>query len=772
MNAETFPSLHEPWLVEDSSATEASNPKRRLAPSFTFFWRTGTLLLVLAAFGALFSTREISSSIAVAFFSIWLLAVFVQRPPAFWRPWMSTALTLVAVYWLAQSALTQYFANVLNLLLFLVLFKCFTLRTARDHVQAQILCFFLVLAAAVVTVNISFSLFFPLYVLLAVGGLILNSIGVRLESATMRGGSGSDADGISQKRYGPLRIAAISAMLAVITLGLTAMLFLLFPHYSLRKLDAPLSRRRPQATVASSGFSEDVRLGDFKSIQPDPTTVMLVEVVDGQGRVPKDLPHLRLRGIALDNFQNNRWRRIRSEVPGQNILRQPLLFPEIATPQTGRQLIQKIYQDPDITTRLFAASFPVQFQFEKTLRVRADPKMGTYQVADFGRGGSSGYTNPFVYQAASNYVEEATDDLIEVIKGAEESQRTLVPEVRISARARMSYLQLPQTESTRRIRALARQVAPGPSRPEIVVQAANYLRGNYEYTLDPNTPDGADAMESFLFDTKRGHCEYFASSLVLMLRARGIPARLVNGYFTQEWNDLAKVFVVKQSDAHSWAEVWLNGMGWLTIDPTPPSLAGSGAYGAVRTLPGRPLWDYAQIVWRRWVIDYSPRSQARVYRNVRELSSIDNAAALVSRLRDRLRGRGSQAAIDRTDPVPIPFLLIFTALAVVGGLAWRLIAARRGVPGEPRSSVPYFNDLMERLENLGAKRSPEQTPMEFVRNIEDPVVQAVGADWVVDLYYRERFASEEPSAPDLVRVRRILAEIGRGQAADAGPNPA
>jgi len=98
-----------------------------------------------------------------------------------------------------------------------------------------------------------------------------------------------------------------------------------------------------------------------------------------------------------------------------------------------------------------------------------------------------------------------------------------------------------------------------------------HLRGNYSYSLElRGRPNSRDPLAMFLFEARRGHCEYFASAMAVMLRELGIPARLVNGFRIGEYNDIGNDWTVRQYDAHSWVEAWVSPLGWHEFDPTPP----------------------------------------------------------------------------------------------------------------------------------------------------------------------------------------------------------
>ena len=120
-------------------------------------------------------------------------------------------------------------------------------------------------------------------------------------------------------------------------------------------------------------------------------------------------------------------------------------------------------------------------------------------------------------------------------------------------------------------RALADRIAAGPSNQfDLVMAVTEYLQKHYRYTLDlPRVPAGRDPVDYFLFDTRSGYCEQFASAETLLLRYLGVPARLATGYATGQYDPLLDESVVREHDAHAWVEVWFAGHGWVPVDPTP-----------------------------------------------------------------------------------------------------------------------------------------------------------------------------------------------------------
>lgn len=227
----------------------------------------------------------------------------------------------------------------------------------------------------------------------------------------------------------------------------------------------------------------------------------------------------------------------------------------------------------------------------------------------------------------------------------------------LSARERERALALPP-QLGERTRALAARWRAQHVEERAIVQAAlrHFREQDFVYTLKPPRL-GADPVEEFLFETRRGYCEHYTAAFVTLMRAAGLPARVVLGYQGGEYNAAGNYFIVQESDAHAWAEVWLAGSGWVRVDPTAavaPERIELGSYALRRlaergvlpgSLPGEALaralalsgvehfvrqarlyWDLANVSWYRWVAGYDRDVQDRLVRalgfaqaNVREL---------------------------------------------------------------------------------------------------------------------------------------------------------
>src|SRR5262249_33648067 len=143
-----------------------------------------------------------------------------------------------------------------------------------------------------------------------------------------------------------------------------------------------------------------------------------------------------------------------------------------------------------------------------------------------------------------------------------------------------------------------------------------FLKTNYGYSLQlKGAPHSADPLAMFLFDVREGHCEYFASAMVIMLRELEIPARLVNGFRAGEYNRFGDAFIVRQYDAHSWVEAYFPPYGWIEFDPTPPDPAQPGR-GWLRVVSH--LLDAADLWWLEEIVNYTSWSQGQMLREARQ----------------------------------------------------------------------------------------------------------------------------------------------------------
>ena len=311
-------------------------------------------------------------------------------------------------------------------------------------------------------------------------------------------------------------------------------------------------------------------------------------------------------------------------------------------------------------------------------------------------------------------------------------------------RRRAPWLQLPVGFDTRTLalgQSWRRQYGNDDA---AIVQAALTLfhDGGFRYTLAP-APLGRDAMDDFLFGTREGFCEHYASAFTVLMRAAGIPARVVTGYQGGYWNALGHYLLVRNSDAHAWSEVWLAGRGWVRVDPTAAVRPQRIDLGAAAAAPS------GQLPW---------------YENG-WLQSLRNHWDIVNRwwnLRvngfDALRQRGllKPFGIDETTTSTLALLLAACCVAaMLLGLAW--VWRTR----EPEDAARAALRLLERkLARMGVARRPGEGPRDFLQRAADAL--PAHRDRLARLmrhYLELRYAHNEPMAESQRALQRAVRDF-------------
>ncbi len=274
-----------------------------------------------------------------------------------------------------------------------------------------------------------------------------------------------------------------------------------------------------------------------------------------------------------------------------------------------------------------------------------------------------------------------------------------------------------------------------------------FRQQEFIYTLRPPTL-GRDSVDEFLFGTRRGFCEHYAGSFALIMRSAGVPARIVTGYQGGEFNRVGNYLIVRQSDAHAWAEIWIEKRGWLRIDPTAavsPSrieqgiddaLADEGS--AFRIQNRNPIfgnllysWDNLQHSWNDWVIDYDQRKQRNFLKNLE--IGIENWSDMM-------------------------FTLVFLLLAVTA-LYW-FTAWYRERPPRPQVYEALFNRLLRKLSRKGFRKEPAEDTRAFLDRLpRDDFAQREQIASIVELYNHIKYGRRGASTRALSNLRTLINSI-------------
>jgi transglutaminase-like putative cysteine protease len=460
----------------------------------------------------------------------------------------------------------DFLAATVHLVFFLAVMKILTSRTNRDYLYTAIIAFLELLAAAILSVSFSFFLFLALFLLLAMAVLTSAEIRRSMTRArtTARGGL---------KRFHP-RLAVLSALVSVGILALTTGMFFLLP----RTADAAFSRLISHR-VYIPGFSNRVKFGEIGEFKTSSRTVMHIAVYSTESAAG-----LKWRGGALVKFDGKNWINPHPERTPVPMERGHINLVPSQLRRNGRRISYTVEMDGVDNDSLFFAGIPEQVELRNSPLFRSETDsfhLGHPPLAGFH------------YEAYS------------VIPAPPEVEPAVWPPPLIGPEERDTYLQLPPLDP--RVARLARTMTAGAITDLERARAIEYhLHKDYSYTLELPKREMEHPLENFLFERKKGHCEYFATAMVALLRTLGIPARMATGFQSGIYNPITDLWLIRASGAHAWVEAWLPNRGWTTFDPTPPdpNPAGMGLFTRLNL-----YLDAADTFWQEWVVSYDPGHQ-------------------------------------------------------------------------------------------------------------------------------------------------------------------
>jgi protein-glutamine gamma-glutamyltransferase len=698
-------------------------------------------LLVLTGFGTLASTGGLDfPSVVLVSMALLVRGYFLamRRDVLIPERW-TTYLTLTyAAYYVADYFLLSggFLGATVHLMLFGMVVRLFSAQRARDHYMLAVLSFLMVLAAAVLTVDSVFLLSFAGFMLMAVVTFVLMEMRHSSSTATIQARESGDGQAHQQMAFS---LAGVAPFLMVMILAGGSAIFFVLPRISSRYL----TTYAPTSDV-STGFSDQVQLGRIGQIQQSRAVVMHIQI-DGDTHGKYDL---KWRGVALSVFNGRSWRnpleqRHALRLPDGSFWLGPLSEETTEGKRTVGAAVDRIHyrvmMEPIGSNVFFLAPKPLAL--EANYRALLVDQAGAVYDADadhpVGR-----------YEAASNIAEPSAPDL-------RRASGAYPPGMAIT------YLGLPPMDP--RIASLAQQVTgTAGNNYDKAVAIERYLMTNYGYTLQLPRTVPVDPLANFLFDRKRGHCEYFASAMAVMLRTLRIPSRVVNGFRTGEFNDLTANYVVRASNAHSWVEVYFPGYGWTSFDPTPAAPA--------QTHGG---WDRAMLYldamasfWREWVINYDSTHQKSLgeeaARGSRALFDTmrawveRNYASLLARTR-RMQSRVADAPVRwSVGGVTAAALLLLLANLRRLGRLMRNRRLRSHPEKAPRlAATVWYEKMMRTLARGGWRKSAGQTPTEFAAAIKDAQLRERVTKFTRH-YESARFGE---SAEDAARLPELFEEI-------------
>lgn len=483
----------------------------------------------------------------------------------------------------------------------------------------------------------------------------------------------------------PLRVGLrIGGRMILHALPLMVLFFVLFP-----RIPGPIWGLPSDAGVSRSGLSDSMSPGDISSLMLSDEIAFRVRF-DGP---PPSKDRLYWRGPVFREFNGRTWNQATIDLvdrswPAAELSGTPTRYEITLEPMRNRWLFPLDLPDP--------RSLPAQ--------ARLDP-MGTVVV-------------------------EAPSIERRLVRWTSHTRYVLEGELRDRDRKRDT--RLPENFNPRSVALAQSWRSQGQSDAQIVQTALSMFRDQeYFYTLEPPKL-GRHSVDEFLFETRRGFCEHYSSAFAVLMRAAGIPVRIVTGYQGMQPNAYGAYFVVRQSDAHAWDEVWLEGRGWVRVDPTsmiPPSRIETSALDALadrsELLDGlgymertkyllEARWDWVNARWNEWVLGYGPEMQQLL------LSKFG-----IARMRQ---------------------MLLALTLGVCGILAiLGVVALRRSLPPKiTERALLSWRDAGKRLARFGYVQRPDEGPRDFVHRVvgREPSLQAP-LHRALDAYLRLRYAGEQ-----------------------------
>ncbi|WCM94855.1 DUF3488 and transglutaminase-like domain-containing protein [Acidovorax sp. NCPPB 2350] len=520
----------------------------------------------------------------------------------------------------------------------------------------------------------------------------------------------------------PLRLAGRMALLGA---PVMLALFVLFPRM------APLWGMPNDNPSGRSGLSGKMEVGSVASLALDDGIALRVRFDTPDGEPPSQSA-LYFRGPVLSAFDGREW----------------FAFGQPGAPASAWR--------PPAPAALEVRGEPLRY--EVTLEALRMPWLLTLDAAREAPAlppGLSATMAPELAWIANRPISEVVRYRAESYTDFSHGPRADTPRLR-------PYLELPEgfdprtRELARQMQADARIAAGGA--PAFIDAALQRLRtGGYEYTLEPGVY-AQHTADTFWFDRKAGFCEHIASAFVVLLRAAGIPARIVTGYQGGERNGVDGYWTVRQADAHAWTEVWLAGQGWVRVDPTgavSPGRVGAfqrlqaprGVFGAaVDTVIGpgfiaqaRAVWEAVNNRWNQWVLNYTQSQQLDLLKSL----GVESPS-----WQDLARALGGLAA-----------------LAALVGAAWTIWERRRHDPW-----LRLLGRARGRLARAGLALPAHLPPRAMAQRARDHFGDAAApaAGWLLRLE-QARYAPRPAMA--LADLRRELRGL-RWPGGDAAPPPA
>ena len=629
---------------------------------FYTYFKTASYLLVFSAFLSLTLTGEIEAPY-IAIITLGLATSLIQEkfdlsPLSKWIIAVSIPFLIADFFFISKDILYAF----THLLILLTNARLLSLKTDSDYNQLFLLTFFDLLAASALTINLSFAFTFTMYLVSVTWVLLLFHIKKEVEGRIAENKERALEGTVTIPFF--LGIGGVAVLSLVITLGI----FFILP-----RAGVGLFSKKQGKVMKTSGFGDKVDFGDIGALTPDPTTVMRVELPDFE----KGLGSIYLRGTVLDSFNGVSWKRESSRL--EAIYKEDNDF--VISKGDKNLVRQEVILDP-IDSR-------VVFGMEKVVRLT-----GRFQTLL-----TDSYNTVYLPVNPSSRFQYAVYSDTRVPNGKE------LDADRDPYNPKVIDLYAKPPSGSVRVKELASSITASSEGTYQKARAiVDYLKKNYSYTLSPNRDVSLPPVEDFLFRDKAGYCDHFSTAMALLLREVDVPARLVTGYVTSEWNDLGRFYTVRQRDAHSWVEVYFPSHEWVSFDPTPSAMPVEE--NITVTAISRYI-AYIRLKWDRYIINFTFQDQVNAAKEARRRTELGRETIIkaISALRAKV-GR-----------LWLPFLISVLSIFMVYYLLTRRWPGgyRSSLSGE-NVNVPFYQEMLKILAKRGIIKTGNMTPREFAEH--------------------------------------------------------
>jgi len=610
-----------------------------------------------------------------------------------------------------------------HMVLFVAAAKLLTASTSRDSVLLGVIAFLEILAAAVLSTNLTFLALLVPFLAASLAALASSEI-----RRSMRGREVMRAGTLDIGR----RLGLLTALSGAAILLLTAALFFVLP----RTARSVLERLLP-ASQRVSGFAPEVELGRGGAIVLSRKPVLHALFYNEEPPAG-----LHWRGSSLAEFDGRRW--YNSTDAGESLRVSDDGLVQLVSDDQRRRVGRRPTYEVVLN---FASDYLFFAGLPENLRIGIDRLVRTP---------SGSVMLPFGEAGGLRYVVYGFEDSRGVVDEA--------PAPALRPAEREFYLRLPAVD--RRIAGLARAVSTSANGDAGRARAVEqYLRTQFTYSLDASPGGSRDPLADFLFVRKQGYCEYFASAMAVMLRELSIPSRVATGFLGGVPNPLTRWMVLRASDAHAWVEAWIPGQGWTTFDPTPSSTGGGPATGLLGQL--NLYLDAADTFWQEWVVGYDQDRQLTLAFRVDQ--SRRRGVPWLIRVYKRLLAirLPGLAGAGRPGGLALALCFVLAAALVFRRRIAGLIARRRGLarPGAGSAAAVHeaarlYRGMLAALRKRGVEKLPFQTAAEFAACLADGPARPLVAEFTIG-YESVRFGRHTEEVALLADLLRKIEALPR-----------